>query len=78
MRLSNEECIARLKKYESESIEQKSIIERLRSENRDLNNKASSMSLQLREFHEKLSYKETILNDTKESQQRVEKAIQEK
>lgn len=36
------------------------------------------MSLQLREFHEKLSYKETILNDTKENQQRVEKIIQEK
>lgn len=51
LRLGGEEYIARLKKYESESIEQKTILERLRLENRDLNNKASSMSLQLREFH---------------------------
>jgi hypothetical protein len=78
LRFNIDDSSLKIKKYESDNLEQKSIIERLRIEIRELNNKASSFSLQLREYHEKLAYKENILNDMKDGQGKAEKLIKEK
>lgn len=78
LRFNLDDAAQKVKKYQSETIEHKSILERLRAENRELNSKFSSLAAQLREHHEKLTYKDSIINDLKDGKAVLERTLKDK
>lgn len=63
IRSNNKEQQEIIRKIETDNTEIKTILERLRVENRDLKNSNSALTVQLQEYHERILYKDTIIND---------------